>query len=149
MFHHDELYPAEQPSAAFADGVVVAVLRERRGAEWRSALFSMAGVSLASVGALMCVVLELHRGDERERASALELVQQEQALQARLDAHADWLTDLLRTLPDESAAAPAGSPRASDLTARRASAPRSSSRSSNAVKGACHCDPGDPLCSCL
>ena len=53
MRHDDHAYPAEQPSADFADRVVVAVLRERRGAAWRSALFSVTGISLASVGALM------------------------------------------------------------------------------------------------
>jgi hypothetical protein len=148
---HDRVYPAHVPSADFADRVVTAALRERRGTARRSAWLQIASVSLASASALLCVVSDVHRSAARERAARVELAEEEQAIQARLDAHMEKLDSLLRAIdaPDESRkggeppkASASGTPRAQ----RSASLP-APARASHPQ--ACNCSAGDPLCSCL
>jgi hypothetical protein len=145
----DELYPAERPPADFADRVVLAVLRERRTRERHSALLSIASISLTAVGALLCVALEAHRGAERERAAVRELVQEEQAMQARLDAHAEKLTNLLHAADRMADGTRRGAvvPAARDhvSVAGRTAGPPEPRR----ALAASSCAPGDPLCSGL
>src|SRR4051812_41565900 len=114
MIRGADLCPAYEPSADFAERVVVAALRERRRAEKRTALFGVASASLAAFAALGCLMLEVRRGCEREKAVQMELVEEERARQARLDAHAEKMAEMMRAVvvapPPEEKRAPSSRP---------------------------------------